>query len=1472
MNRILLFLVLFFFLGLDAKAQKVKSFTPDREVFPSQLRDFLEDETKVDKKEVLDPLLMEFNTVWNSGGINDAEAKAIYEASNQMLRKRITDFETWNHWLKIIIHMEMNEKELYMAPWLESFAEFARKNPSRASADYLATMYSTFYDNVLFEDGRVRWEVRSGTYTFSYEAGARFGFEGIDLWGFYKNDSTLIENTSGVYDPLQRMFFGQGGYTYFLRAGLSADSATVELNTYSLNAEKTDFEADSVTLTSLVYVTEPLLGHFEEKLTSQSGRGKGTFPRFVSYRNDIVVKDILPKADFQGGYSIIGSKFFGSGDTTTKARISFAYEGKEMVRAESDRFLLRKDKLYSEDVAVKIFLKEDSIYHPKLTIRYLPEQGVLSLIRSNEGLGQTPFTDSYHNLDIIFEVLDWKLDEPMMKIRNLAMGTETPVFFESQNYYRGERFERLRGLDSKSPLFRLKEMSEVYGKREFTNEEVTRFMRMDPRNAHIFMMQMSILGFVSYNLDTKEAVIRDKVFDYIANYQKKRDYDVIRFVSNTSKDANASLSLLDYALEIEGVKAIALSDSQKVGLFPYGEKIKVYEGLNFDFDGKITAGLFSYWGNEFKFNYEQFRINMLDVDSMRFKVKSFETNALGQRPLVDVKTVLQDLTGELLIDQPNNKSGKVSFSEYPIFRSAKDSYIYYDKPSIWSGAYERERFYVQLEPFEIDSLDNISTEGLKFAGTLTSAGIFPDLQEEIKVQPDYSLGFTDVTPPGGLAAYGKGTFNNKISLSNEGLIGDGDLTYLNSVAASNEFVFFPDSTNGIANSYEITAQTAPMQTPHVLGREVFLHWEPKNDVLYTTSKSTPFAMYDDVGMVTSGTLAHSPIDLRGDVTSSFYNAEARSREMVFANRDFSSDSLGFKVRVAPDAPWGFALDNANGVVDFNKQKGDFYLNSPKDYFSFPDNQYITFMDYAKWNIPEKSFDLKKTAGDKMARMVSVHPRQDSLQFVSERNKFYLTNSLLESFKVPQIYVADAKIVPDTGYVAIDPGADMRTLNNAAITANVDSKYHEFYGGVIDIDSRNFYSGIADYEYLDEDGTPWPIRFEKIKVDTSGTTVGKASIEKEDAFYMSPFFAYYGRVGLRADRVALDFNGYTHIEANCPSVSTDWFAFSSLLDPSNIIIELPEIDPDDRTKNLNNGIFLAADTTSGYVAFLSKRVPGADKEMFFATGKLYYDRAITSYVIVSDAQFEDPDARGNYLAFNNSNCTMHGEGEMSLGDNRSQVKMRTFGTIDYDLNNDNMVMDLTMAIDFFFNSDIQKLMAQTMVSKEGLSGGDLGRPAFKVAVNEMLRPKDKKEFNEDVANYGAPEEFPDEMQSTIFLTGVTLNWTPDAVSFLSDGTVGVGGFGKYFVNKDMVGTLEIQRKRRGDELYLYLEVDKVTFFYFEYKRNQLSVYSSEEPVMNIIKELDLKKRRSEEKGKPPFMFTIGTKGKYNRFLNRVEDTQ
>ena len=46
-----------------------------------------------------------------------------------------------------------------------------------------------------------------------------------------------------------------------------------------------------------------------------------------------------------------------------------------------------------------------------------------------------------------------------------------------------------------------------------------------------------------------------------------------------------------------------------------------------------------------------------------------QVDAYGRSNLLDVKSLLQDMTGELLIDDPGNKSGRKKFPSYPILKS-----------------------------------------------------------------------------------------------------------------------------------------------------------------------------------------------------------------------------------------------------------------------------------------------------------------------------------------------------------------------------------------------------------------------------------------------------------------------------------------------------------------------------------------------------------------------------------------------------------------------------------------------------------------------------------------------------------------------------------------------------------------------------------------------------------------------------------
>ncbi|MCH8555654.1 MAG: hypothetical protein LAT76_10875, partial [Schleiferiaceae bacterium] len=1452
--------LLFVLFSLGANAQKLKQFNESKEAYLADLQGLLKEIEK--RKEKVDSVYTNFALTWNEPDFwNDEERKAVVLASNNLLRKRINEFQDWQAFLGIVAHLKNQEDEAYFLPWVSDFAELAKRSTKRIITDYLQIHALTFFNNDLFNDGTIRWKF-DGSYEFAFAEGQSiFKLEDVTITGFYKEDSTTISGTSGSYYPKDFRFTAKGGRVYWTRNGLSADSAYADLDNYEIPTNKSSFTADSVTLFTLFYFNEPIIGKYEERMSSRAGES-ASFPRFTSYRKDLTLTDIVPDVDFSGGASLVGNRFFGAGSKENRATLYFKFQGEPIVKAQADQFWLRKDMFASEAAVVSVKLDTDSMFHPKSSVRYFVNRRTLSINRSDEGIARTPYSNSYHALDIFFESLTWKLDDPQFHLGNLNMGTVTPVVFESQQYFRAERFEAISGLDHVNPLYKIKAVGDAFSRRDISLEEMARSLGMSPDACHRFMMNMSIQGFVNYDLETGEIVLKDKVWDYTNNWEEKRDYDVIRFVSGLSSGANASVSLLSYDMEIRGIDRIALSDSQQVFLYPKGGKINMHKGLDFDFDGKIVAGRFSYWGNQFYFNYDQFQINMANIDSMRFKVESFTPDRMGNRPLVDVKNVLQNINGELLVDKPNNKSGKVSYTEYPIFRSGKESYVYYDRRDVFGGVYDRQRFYIELEPFEIDSLDNTSTEGLFFNGVFSSAGIFADMFQEIRVQDDYSLGFVTQTPPSGFAAYGgKGTFKNELRLDNRGLRGDGEIEYLASKAIGEKFLFFPDSVNGLMNTYNIDKKDGTTGHPHVYVTGALMHWEPLKDVMYSTNKETPFEMYDDIGMRAKGELALSPSGLNGKGRLDFLDAQTDSKDYKFRSKDFESPALDFRVRAKPDGDWAFQLANAKSEINFTKENGEFTLNDPASFFEFPINQYNAFMDFAEWLIPEKAVEVKKRGQEPSSLLLSVHPKQDSLQFIADRAKFFLEPSMLEVFEANEIDVADARIFPDTGYVVIDPAADMRVLENSIVLATRDNKYHQFLGSSIKIRGRFDYSGSGDYEYFDEDNTPWPLYFEEIKVDRrTKQTVGRANVKEEDGFFLSPFFAYYGRVDLTAPEQHLRFNGYTLIQQTCENIQTTWFKFNSVIDPMAIVIDLPS--PEEAAgKRLYNGIYISNDSTSGYSAFLSQESDRAALELLTATGVLTYDKEKFSYIITTKERLENPNAVGNYLALNNKDCITTGEGLMSFGDRTGQVKLEGYGTITHDLEQDFIETDVALIFNFPFADDILKMMSDAFLNESSFAGVNIDNPAFKYALKSILTEKEMAKYKEEVALFGAPDKLPKSLRNTIVMNQLYMYWNKETNSFFSEGEIGIGSVLDVQVNKLIPGQIELQRKRRGDELFLYFEVDSRNNYYFQYRKNLMQFYSADKEAMRVLIEMDPKKRTVEGKnGEPNFIFNQTTKGR------------
>jgi len=191
-------------------------------------------------------------------------------------------------------------------------------------------------------------------------------------------------------------------------------------------------------------------------------------------------------------------------------------------------------------------------------------------------------------------------------------------------------------------------------------------------------MNLSRLGFIYFDFEKDEIFVRAKLYDYIDANMQRRDYDVIRFKSNTSSGIeNASLDLATKDLTINGIPNIFLSDSQNVRLVPSNNRIIMKRNRNFQFDGVIDAGLFKFYGQNFFFEYDYFMINLQNIDSLSISAKTGERNNYGQDMITTIDNKIENITGELLIDAPFNKSGLAFYPDYPVFTSRERSYIFF---------------------------------------------------------------------------------------------------------------------------------------------------------------------------------------------------------------------------------------------------------------------------------------------------------------------------------------------------------------------------------------------------------------------------------------------------------------------------------------------------------------------------------------------------------------------------------------------------------------------------------------------------------------------------------------------------------------------------------------------------------------------------------------------------------------------------
>ncbi|HVA99134.1 MAG TPA: hypothetical protein VNG53_09585, partial [Bacteroidia bacterium] len=960
-NYLFILFIALFFVHPKANAQsRLQQFTPDSVKFLSEVKDFFKSGNINDKD--VKTYMDQFTTAWNSPKFTHEYKVAAYDISNLMLKRRMRPFPDFKNYFDALTNFSnSNQTEKNFKAWQTCLRNMLYGKSIRNYSEFMVMSENLFASNTFYTSPTYKWSSTASNYEIIPEedGNAKIIFPNGNLRCLnQRSDSTLIFNTKGVFYTKNNEWEGKGGKVDWSRDSLDANTIYAELKNYNIELKTGGYKADSVIFYQKKYFNKPLLGGFYDKDIAEA-KGVNSYPRFDSYEKRFKINNIVPSVDYEGGFSMRGGKFIGSGSATEDAFLNFKRNDSTFIVASSKNFDIRKDRILCAETAIKIVLDSDSIYHPNLELRYLVGPKKLTLIRTDAGVSRAPYNDNYHNVDMYFEYLSWKTDEATLDMGMLPGNSQGVADFASDDYYKNDLYNSIQGQADISPLVIISNyVKSLGGSRDFLGDNFAGFMGHTAADIDPLLIQLASMGFLNYNTESDQVTVKEKLFKYLTDHAGRTDYDILDFHSVDHGKINATMNLLNYDITIHGVAGILLSDSQNVYIFPKDSEVVLKKNRNFTFAGIVHAGRFDFFGKVFSFEYNNFKINLTNVDSLRLKAESFDKDAYGQRQLVPVKTVIQNINGELFIDNPSNKSGFRDFAKYPIFKSNKDAYVYYDKKSIQRGAYKKDKFYFHLKPFTIDSLDNFTNASLHFQGDFVSAGIFPQFNEQLRLQKDYSLGFIRSTPPDGYAVYGgKGVFKNQIQLSNQGLRGDGTVDYVTSTTKSKNFIFYPDSTNAIAENFDVKEQKTPPPFPQVSGEHVKIHWVPQLDVMNATNKKDSAFQCFNGQSTFSGTFSLMPKTLTGNGEAMFSGAILTAVKTSFLNHEMISDTADFKLKALDSANIAFSTKNVNAHVDFDKRMGDFKSNGKGSVVEFPVNQYICFMDKFKWLMDKNSIEL-----------------------------------------------------------------------------------------------------------------------------------------------------------------------------------------------------------------------------------------------------------------------------------------------------------------------------------------------------------------------------------------------------------------------------------------------------------------------------------------------------------------------------------
>lgn len=1294
-------------------------------------------------------------------------------------------------------------------------------------------------------------------YFFPPLDGPSIELKGINVFMQSHYDTMTVAGVDGNFLLTTRTFAGTGGKMNWPQVHDKMDGARVEFGDWHFEADHDYFWTPNAKLYFAKFSDEAIEGRFEFK--SQAHQvGKGTdFPVFTSNYADISV-ELTDRAKYTGGLEVRGQKFFGKATSREKGTLEVQGSGGGSIVVTAREFVLADSSMTTRDGELKLIHGSDTIFHPSVQMWFDEAEENLTILRTKNGR-MTPFRSTYFGMEINADLLKWNLADDSLTFNVLNGKQEIPLTIESDRYFTPDRFKKMNPSFPMHPLVMIMAFAKKYGDlREFYDAELVAEYKTSLQIVRANIKILEQYGMVSYDPEKAVVKVHDKAYHYFDAAAKEEDYDWMYLESYVAEGANAVMLLDSGQLIVNGVSSFSLVEGYDLEVEPDSSKqVTLLQNRSFRVDGTITEGDFVYNGKNFEFNYDQFLIDMPEIDSIRIKVPDLDSAALADSTFVadpempvqkkELSNNIVDTSGTLYIEEPHHKAGHEENDAYPYFVSNSDALFYFDGKEILGGAYDRSVFFV-APPFEVDSIDREAGNSFEFVGKFNSGGIFPEFEETLVVQPDQSLGFVHQIPAEGYNLYGtEARTYEKIRLNNQGIRGGGQIDFLTTQIFSDDFIYYPDSVSADGSGGRIQpGDYKGASFPEAVLGAYDMYWLPRKDSMYLRTVNEPFKFYDATAEL-EGFANITTNGVYGGGTMMTRGSRAISNELNFKELTYSARHAEFEILTNdPDKP---AMAGDDISLEFDLVNNTATIRPEVRgvaAFSFPYAKMKTSITEAEWDLEDSVIVMTKPPAIPIEDSYFYSTREDldSLVFSGEKATYDINTYQLKVEGIPYIQVADSRIIPEGNTTTILADSRLREFKNARVIIDTLNGFHHLNKGQITVVSRNLFQGSAFYEVRVESDT-FEIRFDSFELqnvpigpkETRRMTVSGGVVPESQNLKIAPGFFYKGSVQMFAYKQALELEGHVRMDVqNIPNGDL-WIPYTRK--DSSIHPHIP----------IQNAIF--EDGSQGiagihndakgdlYSTFIEKHKTAGDLDFFRATGELSFDPESRNYKVETPGKSAEGNYAGSTLMYNDSNSNLLVEGPATFFKPTTtdiEVKAAVTGTGNRVTNE--FALDCFITLNFDVTDAIIDDMGRDIISAIEIMGASTANDPtdellYKLA--NLIGNRDATRYRDNMLDdYRSLLSASKELDKSVAVSGVNMKWNAEYKAWHSTSKIGLSHAGRSDINAQLDGFMEFRRdETNADVMNLFIQASPEVWYFISYHDKNLLMYSSNSDFNTLV---------------------------------------